>query len=593
LVVIDTYGTQTFLDSLVVKSPTAALIKGDLKNCQRLCICLAESKALEITLERKQIKELSFPRWDIPFKEEEVREDVQKQEIAFHQNQQTPISLYEASDVIRKTVLYVATFFQNLNIGEFDRIVSLLLADQTTLIEIENKLENKPEAPVNTESTVSVTVGDQTITFNQSQKAQPNQSPSLPKIQTKKLLRDIWEEDAENILKKCFLELSVNEYNFRVIDFSLPHLRDELKQYFEDVKFIEYRNKFQKIIGLNLFFDISPQVAKAVRDLSVTMIISQPRVDSWVDWLTQIVIEALESRSTKDLEYVYYCIADLLRETLDYPEVEELAGNFLDRLVSLKHHNVVLSLSKRLRFAPQFDEYYWLEQSINRGNEAARREAYQLIYNQIKQSGSRIYEILEKVNAWLPSLERDPEKYSFSNKYALQLLIEYVIETLEEFDEKLYGEKAFSYPLFGGLRSGASFDSRLNMIVEWFLHPGVKSILDNDVDSLSIISILVFPSLFNILLGLKEEMSLNSEFTLISDALLQSINDVATRYEKKTNKKYLEIITEYWRMLSTYFLKESNHEIRINKNWNQGAISNYRRNIIDHLIEKIETLPRK
>jgi len=555
LIVIDTYEMQTFLDSLVVQSTTAALIKQDLRDHKIFCICLAQSQALKTTLERKSIK-LSFPHWEIPFEQEEVsreeQQDIRGQSIAAYEDGQAAITLYETADTLKKTVLYVATFFQNLNIGDFERVVTLLLSDQTTPI-IEP--ESRTEVPTNSsESTVSVTVGGQVVTFNQSQKGQIDQAQvnrlSQSQTQKRKLLREIWEEDAEQILQSCHLRLALNEYGVRVIDFSMQHLRGELREYFQNVKFVEYRNKFRKLVELNLLFDESSQITKALRDLSVSMMIFQPGTEFWVNWLEQSTTSALErSVNKRNSDLIYYCVADLLRETLDYSQLEDLTEIFLERMVSSKQHDVVLSLSRRLRFSPQFDEYYWFKQSIDRGSEDIRRQAYWLLYNQLKQSNSRVYEILEKIYEWIPDLEADPKKYSPSNRYALQLLLEYLIETLEQFDPKFYGEEAFSYPLFGGLRSGESIDRRLKMVIEWLLHPGVDSIID-EVDSLSIISILVFPGLFTILLGLKEDISVKFEFSSIADSLFISINDVIEAYEKKINKEYRTSIVAYWRSLS-------------------------------------------
>ncbi len=591
LIVIDTYEMQTFLDSLVVRSSTAALIQQELRNLQIFCICLAEPQALKTTLERKPFK-LSFPHWEIPFEQEGAgreQQNIRVESISAYEVGQAATFLYETADILKKTVLYAATFFQNLNIGDFERIVTLLLADQATPI-IEP--ESRTEVPTSSsESAISVTLGGQVVTFNQSQKGQVDQGQvkrlSQPQTQNGKLLREIWEEDAEHILQSCHLRLALNEYGARVIDFSMQHLRDELREYFQNVKFVEYKNKFLKLVKLNLLFDESSLITKALRDLSVSMMIFQPGTEFWVNWLEQTTISALErSANKKEVDLIYYCVADLLRETLNYYQLEDLTETLLERMVSLKQHDVVLSLSKRLRFSPQFDEYYWFKQSIDRGSEDTRRQAYRLLYNQLKQSNLRAYDTLEKIYSWVPDLETDPEKYSPSNKYALQLLLEYLIETLEQFNPKLYGKEAFSYPLFGGLGSGESLDCRLRMIVEWLLHPGIDSIID-EVDSLSIISILVFPGLFNILLGLKEDISAKLDFSIV-DSLLRSINNVIENYEKKINKEYRSIIVAYWRSLSIILLEASNHEVRVNRNLNQGDFLNHRRNIIDYLIEKID-----
>jgi hypothetical protein len=268
LIVIDTCEMKTFLDSLVVRSSTAAIIKQDLRSRQIFCICLAESRALETTLERKHIQ-LSFPHWEIPFEQAEIsreEQDFRGQSFSANKDGLTAISLYETADTLKKTVLYVATFFQSLNIGDFERIVTLLLAGQTIPV----IKESRTEAPKNSsEPTISVTVGDQVLTFNQFHQEQVDQdqvnSVSQSQTHKRKLLQDVWQEDAEEILKSCYLELSINEYGNRIIDFSIPHLREDLSNYFQNVKFIEYRNKFQKLVELNLLFDESSQVSKALR----------------------------------------------------------------------------------------------------------------------------------------------------------------------------------------------------------------------------------------------------------------------------------------------------------------------------------------
>lgn len=587
LIVVDSYEIQTFLDSLVVRSSAAELIKQQLKNRQRFCICIAESKVLETTLERKKIKSLSFPHLEVPLVEEKATDE------SLDERQVTASSLYKKADNLRRTVLYVATFFPGLDFGKFDRILCLLLGEQTTLI----KEKNKVEAPVNGESTVSLTMGYRVITFNESQQPLADKSVNQPKAKTKKLLRDIWEEKYEKILKYCYLEPSLNEYSSIVMDFSLPHLRSELKQYFEEKKFIEYRKKFLRLIELNLLFDTSPQVAKAFKDLSVAMMLFERRVETWVDWLVKIFIETLEFNTdgkSKDLQYIYYCIVSLLRETLNYSELEDILEVFLNKLIDEKRHKAVIEISKRLRLAPLFNEYYWFNQCINRGSEEVRQETYKVIYNITKQSGLRVYEILEKLKGCLPDLERDPNTYSFSNKYALLLLPEYSEETLNQFDTKLYGEQAFNYPLFGGLQSDEFVDSRLKMIVEWLVHPGLDSVVNNDdVDSLLIISVQIFPGLFNILLGLNEDLNIKPEVSNIVDSLLQAINNVTEKYKKITNKEYREFILDYWRFLSDFLLKVSNYEIRVNNNWEKGEQLNYRRNVIDYLIERLEAFPRQ
>ena len=590
IVVIDTCEIQTFLDSLIVKSSTAALIKEDLKDRNILCICIATSHSLLKTLEKKQT-ELSFPHWKISSEQKETSQsrgvENEQQEVVTYNQSQAATSLHETADTLKRTVLYVATFFKDLNIRDFERVTTLLLTQRTSS---SKRTVRKIEAPSNPSgSEVSVTIGDQTVTLEKGQKdkQQAEQIYSLQEQEGKSFI-DVWEEDAEKILESCHLSLTINEYGLRVIDFSLPCLRDELKKYFQDVKFIEYRSLFRKLIELDLLFDESSNIAKALRDLSISMMLFQPGTDFWTSWLERSTLNALErSENKKNSDLVYHRVADLLRETLYHSSIEDLTDFFLERMVSLKQHSAVLNLSKRLRFSPQFNEYYWFKQSIDRGNEDIKKQAYQLLYSQLIQSNSRIYEPLEKIYAWIPDLETDPLKYSPSNKYALQLLLEYSIETLRKFQPELYGKKPFDHPLFGGLRSGESVERRLRMVIEWLLHPGMNYVTEN-VDSLGVVSILIFPGLFTILFGLKDDAVTSSTFISIVDSLLMEINYAVESYEKQTNIEYQTKILEYWRNLSEALLVASSYAIMIDKDLAQGDFLNQRRNIIDYLIEKTD-----
>lgn len=53
-------------------------------------------------------------------------------------------------------------------------------------------------------------------------------------------------------------------------------------------------------------------------------------------------------------------------------------------------------------------------------------------------------------------------------------------------------------------------------------------------------------------------------------------------------EEYWEIIFNYWRILFDFFLEVSNIEIRDNDNWKKGDEFNYKWNVIDYLIERLE-----
>ena len=104
------------------------------------------------------------------------------------------------------------------------------------------------------------------------------------------------------------------------------------------------------------------------------------------------------------------------------------------------------------------------------------------------------------------------------------------------------------------------------------------------------ISINILPVFNVLLLRLNDEINIQSE---INSSLLQEINEITENHKKITNTKeeYREIILNYWRILSDFLLEVSNIEIRDNDNWKKGDELNYKRNVIDYLIERLESFP--
>ncbi|HIE01357.1 MAG TPA: hypothetical protein EYP59_13875 [Thiotrichaceae bacterium] len=254
---------QIFLDSMFLKEDfKAQAIKDDLKRNDIMLICFANTAFLQETLDESSFH---FYRWNIPFlpyllksylKDETIAKSLEKQIVEqrnyglwdennsdseFYglisgylrngigqlkeevekrsrytkgQNVQDfilkeirtvgPKELIQDDELVKNTVLYVATFFPELSRRDFDYVVSLLLECKKTEITVESsQVKTKKGRVIGTEY-----------------------------ISTKKEEKDcieIWEKDHDNIMAASHLQVIRSDSGSQIVDFSLPYLRGELK----------------------------------------------------------------------------------------------------------------------------------------------------------------------------------------------------------------------------------------------------------------------------------------------------------------------------------------------------------------------------
>lgn len=418
---------------------------------------------------------------------------------------------------IEKTVLYVATFFPELNFEDFNQIVSLLLKDKK-------------------------------ITEVQPQTADETGEKEIVKIE--KELIEIWQNRADRILENCCLKPSTSENFPQAIDFQLPYLRIELKKFLEQQNPYYLRQEFKCIQESGLLFDldISPKVIEDVIHLSAEMsaFVSESHVKKWLATIvTEFKRGTEDDKEEKIKRIIFVRFSNLIREMLNYLHLQETVNKFLEDLINTRHHDVVLEIAKRLRFAPRFDSLYWIQQLLERGNEEemhTKTKAYTSLLGLARQSGFRIYELLEKIKMWLPATDCDPGTYSQSNRYALKFIIEYCSQLKIALEH--YNEWYSNYPLFGALQKNDDLtETKLNVLTSWILHPGIKYVYG---DANIIIADLI-EEWFIILHGFKKDIF--PEALEMSELLIQQIILTANRFQRK------ELLNR-WRSKQRIYLKE-------------------------------------
>ena len=479
-----------------------------------------------------------------------VVKDVEKEKYGHTQDQYTknssgetdsisPQSLFKENELIGNTVLYVATFFPELSPYDFDRVVTYILGDRKT-----------------------------TVLVN-SQKTTKKGNIKAIEIPEEKLLRDIWKESLykpDNYLIKNHLNTITKKENLsKFIGFELPNLAKKIKNYLEEKQSMYLEEQF-KLARFLLFDDNSVKVAENAMYLSVEMALAYPNIHG-EDWLFSIIVGLTEEAdwnvnpqidpgqlfnklltelaAEKKRKFFFGRISNLIYQMLEFPELQDKVRSFLDRLMSVKRYDAVLAIVKNLRFVSKFNGLYWVKRLLDEGNKEICSDTYNFLLSWLKQSGSRIYELLDVLKQWLPKSSRSPD--SDSSKLALRLFLEYCIETTERLDKRYYGYWPSKYQLFAPLRDN-SVESKLETLVSWLFHPSLKYVFDEDIDNTQLLSFLVAQWL-TILCGWKKKET-NPRASEVANSLIRQVIVQTDRFQQ-------EELLESWREFAEYLRIEA------------------------------------
>lgn len=465
--------------------------------------------------------------------------------------------VFQENEPLENTLLYTATFFPELSPHDFERVISFLLEDRPLAVRV--------KSPITTEECET----------------------KILEIQEEKQLIKIWKNNLyqrDQFLVKCHLRAVRLEDSSQVIDFSLPHLRRELKKYLEEQQTFYLKEQFKRT--RLLLFDSSLSVAKNAIDLSINMARSSPKIYG-EDWLLEIVVVftnqansdidtnldsaqqlqrvLLEIEAKKRNNFVFTRISALVYQMLENFQLQDGVKSFLDRLMSAQFYEAVLAIVKHLRSVPQFNGIYWVKQLLDRGKGEIRSEAYKLLYSWLKQSGYRIYDLLEVLKTWLPESSRSPKSYSPSNEYALQLFVEYCQDTTSNLDPKYYGYWPSKYPLFSPLR-GSSVDDKLETLVSWLFHLDIEGklalrhIVDEGINATQLIGFLI-AQWFIILCGL-ENKEHNQEVFEVFNKLLHKIIVAIDRSLQKELVQSWSYFTEHLLIEAEDYGKAGKNKLR-------------------------------
>ena len=493
-----------------------------------------------------------------------------------------PGAIFKDDELIKNAIIYTAVCFPGISHYEFEKIVYLLLGMKKGFV-FEKVIKKNEEG-----------------------------EKELVEIPMEVLHRETYRKQADKFRAECCLEVARNNDSTHTVVFSTTYLKNDMKAYLEKKYFSFMAEQFRIIQDSGIFFDpqASPELLENIINLFIEMSISNP--DRYAkDWLfrivsalrqeinvdvdsnnndenellEQILIQLVEKEQISRL--VFDRLANLLREMLSQIRLKEMVENFLEQLISLGQHAItlrlVLELTQRLRFAPHFDQLHWIKQLINRGNEETRKRAYDALRREAKQNNLRIYDFLDEIKTWLPEHDRPIDRYSMSNGYALQFLIDYSYFTITNLDRDHYGLWPSKYPLFANLDE-KSVTEKMGVLIDWLFHPGMRYIENEELEiNVSLLIGNIFANWFFILKGPNKDFA-DTEAQKLFDILMAKILEVANPTQKRK-------IIEAWRHEIETILKRisDSNDLDIT----QKRELNNRRNFIRFLVKRFKEIQDK
>jgi hypothetical protein len=380
-----------------------------------------------------------------------------------------PQDVFPEESEVHQAAAFVATYLPGISQRDFERVVLLLLGDATSKVE----------------RTRQVVGGNGEVsTFHE---------------EVEERWSDRWLRGADRIFRDCHLRAAVAGDGSWAVDFSEPYLRRELRGYLERHYpwYIRRRCKTLQESGALFDLELSLSTVEGLVRLFVERAVVDPvafgsiwlldlvgglRVqvhgsppsDSPAEtlaWLLEQV--AIEARLRAHFQGR---LALLIREMLDRGALRPMVRDFFEFLLAAKQHDalleVILSLTRRLRFAPHFDPLLWMRRLLDEGSEAARDRTADLLVSLAMESGPRIYEFLAVVRSWLPEEGRSSERFSISNRLALEFPFAYCLRVARSLPPEHFGAWPSRHPLFYALPADPRETRKeIAKLVAWLFDP--------------------------------------------------------------------------------------------------------------------------
>jgi hypothetical protein len=619
---------EQFLESVLSTSTTSPqMIMKGLRENKFFLVCIADAETMDLTSKNPR-KQLVFVHWRIPFLETALRFHYPQQATELEKvikdqrlmgtwaeedrsfcneisgllkngqllkviNSKNAVEAdhnrpeFLDNNSVEDTVLYAATYFTNLKLFDFSRVVTALLGNRTMTVTVKS-VERSSDGTVR-----EVEVSQQ------------------------KPLVEIWEQSGDRILKSC----SIIIRDAGVITFANHKVRDDLRTHLESYHGFYFANRFHDVLRQGLIFDRSDAIAENARRLLLDMMVSNPETYG-IAWLLDLIqdidshfhkrngdsgstdnpLKVLGNRVNED--HVFRRLSQVLRDMLG-ANLHDMVDSLFRELLAARLHTPALELMKLLLlFTSDPREFGWLRNLIDQSDHETSEAAYRYLYGEVRKGKYYAYDFLTMLERWLLDEDRKDESYSPSNRAALRLLIEFSLESTVRFRGDQYGQWPVKHPLLA-IDNDDVAAKHFELLARWLFHPGMDRViltLNPGERVVHLLGALVAEWAF-IIVGPPSQETANVEtqqnngsFTSggefrARELLHQLIRQIVIHTSSGGRKQYQKALLEYWEAYKDLLLQLSNlidyAELRNRREFN------WKRNILKELVSYFRDVQRE
>jgi hypothetical protein len=353
---------------------------------------------------------------------------------------------------LENAVLFVATFFPDLPMRDFERLLLLLLEDRCQSMK----------------SAVFV-VG-------------PDGEGRGDEVIETRPMREIWNESYPEVLKRCQLQVQSREAmadlgpSTFVVDFTTPELRQELRGAF----FGPHSPIFLALVRLaravpRLFEESQEMVGAAVRLMVDTALANPgefagPGLGGLLPLLQSPASSggAPNSSPPAEAELLLPRYYPCLRAFQQKPQLRGLVIQLLQELWTARRYGELVELAWRLRGVGEFNALPWFKRLFDEGDEPARIRARRKLRYGVRSGAAA--EVIRSVFRWLPETGN-------AGGGSAAVAKSFFLDTCEEllFARLRPRNKALANPLLAAAQVGG--DALEQIAIAWLFHPATADLL--------------------------------------------------------------------------------------------------------------------
>jgi hypothetical protein len=402
-------------------------------------------------------------------------------------------------DPLVDAVLFVATYFAEIPVADFQDLVLCIVAD-----ELEPLAKNEASAdassaakPKATESTPAKATSAET-----GEPAKVAPPPPLRRVSER------FRAQSQKLLKQLGLRVTTESSllaKFPSVGFVSPRQRNIVAEQFAAEHHFYYLETFAKLKAAGLLFHDSEAVVQAFVSLAAAQMVGNPQRYGF-PWLQDLIVSAgprldgvrvevanpeqrdqaltlvkmLEEHQARH-RFIYDRLYFLVREMLAHPSLRGVVHETCTRLCQLSLHEAVLDLAIRLQGVPDFDVLVWFQRVLDEGNAALKQRAAGQLCRLASgggvgsTGGATAARVLVELRKWaLQGVSGRP-----SREAAFQIAVR-IGENALASCPLLENARRRSPGLLDWLEHASSTPEAPDAVVEWLLSPSFARHLDED-----------------------------------------------------------------------------------------------------------------